>query len=229
MRTWKVDDVMTQAVVSVELTASYRSLVDLLIAHRFSAVPVVDAFQRVQGVVSEADLLRKIEYAGEESPRLFDNRRRRGERAKARAGTAADLMSSPPVLALVGTSLAAAARLMDAEHVKRLPVVDDLGRLVGIVTRGDVLKVHLRPDDEIRTDVVNGVVAVFLAEEAENVTVEVTGGVVTLTGRVGRWSTADMADRLTRQVAGVVEVRDNLEFDFDDRQLLTPGTVFGVA
>ena len=92
------------------------------------------------GVVFEADLLRKIEYTGAEEPRLFEGRRRRDQRAKARAGTA-ELMSSPPVVALAGTPLAAAARLMDAEQVKRLPVVDDLGRLVGIVSRGDLLKV----------------------------------------------------------------------------------------
>src|SRR3954466_12270571 len=117
MKTWKVDDVMTEAVVSVQQSASYRSLVDLLVGRRFSAVPVVDDFHRVTGVVSEADLLRKIEYTGGEEPRLFEGRRRRDQGAKARAGTAAELMSSPPVVALVGTSLAAAARLMDAEQV----------------------------------------------------------------------------------------------------------------
>ena len=136
MRTWQVDDVMTTAVVTVEPHAPYRTVVDVLIAHRFSAVPVVDDFQRVTGVVSEADLLRKIEYAGHEEPRMFDSRRRRGERTKATARTAANLMSSPPVVALSGTPIAAAARLMDGEGVKRLPVVDDLGRLIGIVSRG---------------------------------------------------------------------------------------------
>src|SRR3954451_18294464 len=127
MKAWTVGDVMTKAVVSVKETASYRSVVDLLMSHRFSAVPVVDDFLRVTGVVSESDLLRKIEYAGGEEPRLFDGRRRRGERPKAKASTADSLMTSPPVVALSGTSIAAAARLMDSEGVKRLPVVDDLG------------------------------------------------------------------------------------------------------
>ncbi|MEU8087915.1 CBS domain-containing protein [Micromonospora sp. NPDC049101] len=229
MKAWKVDDVMTEAVVSVQQTASYRSLVDLLVGCRFSAVPVVDDFQRVTGVVSEADLLRKIEYAGAETPRLFDGRRRRGARAKARAGTAAELMSSPPVVALVGTPLAAAARLMDAEQVKRLPVVNDLGRLVGIVSRGDLLKVYLRLDDEIQQDVHTGVLTPLLAEAANNVTVAVAQGAVTLTGRVERWTTADTAVRLTHQVAGVVEVFDEVEFDVDDRYTVAPGLVYGVA
>jgi CBS domain-containing protein len=130
------------------------------VGHRFSAVPVVDEFWHVSGVVSETDLLRKIEYAGAEEPRLFDGRRRRGERSKALAGTAAELMSRPPVVAVAGTPIAAAARLMDAEGVKRLPVVDDLGRLIGVVTRGDLLKVHLRPDDDIQNDVLVDVLGV---------------------------------------------------------------------
>ena len=113
MRKWAVDDVMTTAVVSVPADAPYRSVVDLLVSQRFSAVPVVDEFGRVAGVVSEADLLRKIEYAGDEQPRVFDGRRRRGERAKATARTAEQLMTSPAVAVLTGISIAAAARLMD--------------------------------------------------------------------------------------------------------------------
>lgn len=229
MKTWQVDDVMTTAVVTVSESAPYRTVVDLLVGHRFSAVPVVDDFQHVTGVVSEADLLRKIEYAGEEQPRLFEGRRRRGERIKASARTAAELMSTPPVVVPAGTSLAAAARLMDSEGVKRLPVVDDLGRLIGIVSRGDLLKVHLRPDDEIRADVETGVLRALLAVEPKTVQVAVQDGVVTLTGRVDRWSTRDLANRLTRQVAGVVGVVDELEYDFDDRAILGTGMAYGIA
>jgi CBS-domain-containing membrane protein len=137
-------------------------------------------------------------------------------------------MSAPPVLALVGTPLAAAARLMDAEGVKRLPVVDDLGRLVGIVSRGDLLKVHLRPDDEILEDVRSGVLP-LLGDEAKTLQVEVADGVVTLSGRADRWSTTDVADRLTRQVAGVVSVVDTVDYEFDDRNVLGTGIGFGVA
>lgn len=228
MTAWKVDDVMTQAVVSVQPAASYREVVDLLVGHRFSAVPVVDEYQHVTGVISEADLLRKIEYAGDAQPRFFEGRRRRGERAKAYAGTAADLMSSPPVVVLRGTPVAAAARVMDAENVKRLPVVDDLGRLVGIVSRGDLLKVHLRPDDEIGADIGQGVLGPLLHEGAARVGVTVDGGVVRLTGEVDRRSTANLSVRLTRQVPGVVEVIDNLQVAFEDTDTTGAG-VFYVA
>lgn len=229
MKNWTVDDVMTTAVVTVRPETPYRGVVDLLVSHRFSAVPVVDAFQRVTGMVSEADLLRKIEYAGDEQPRMFESRRHRGNRGKATAQTAGDLMSSPAVAVLTGTSIAAAARLMDKEGVKRLPVVDDLGRLVGIVSRGDLLKTHLRPDDEIRADIEDGVLRSVLADQSRSVQVLVSEGVVTLAGAVDRWSTTDIADRLTRQVAGVVDVVDNLTYDYDDRSDIGTGVAFGIA
>lgn len=228
MKNWHVDDVMTNVVITVAEDAPYRAIVDLLIRHRLSAVPVIDDFRRVTGVVSEADLLCKIEYAGEEQPRLFESRRRRGERIKAAARTAADLMSSPAVTAMEGTPIAAAARLMDQEGVKRLPIVDDLGRLVGIVSRGDLLKVHLRPDDDIRHDVEEGVLRVYAADDTA-VVVTVQNGLVTLTGRVDRRSTVEIVTRLTRQVAGVVGVVDKLEFDYDDDNVLGAGIVYGVA
>jgi CBS-domain-containing membrane protein len=182
----------------------------------------------VTGVVSEADLLRKIEYAGDEEPRMFDGRRRRADRAKAGGRTAVEVMSTPPVVVQSGTSIAAAARLMDDEGVKRLPVVDDLGRLIGIVSRGDLLKVHLRPDDEIATEV-RDVLGTYLPERAESVQAEVDNGVVTLTGRLERWSTTIVADRLIRQVGGVVEVIDKLGYDFDDSAVLGTGMPLGVA
>jgi CBS domain-containing protein len=226
MRVWTVDDVMTTAVVTVGQSASYREVVDLLIGRRISAVPVVDEDLRVAGLVSEADLLHKIEYAGDERPRLFEGRRRRTERAKATVGTAADLMSAPPVVALSGMSIAAAARLMNAEHVKRLPVIDDLGRLVGVVARSDLLKAHLRPDDDIRDDVLSGMLAAYFGHGVDDVDVQVSGGVITLTGRVDQASTADAADHVTRQVPGVVAVVNAITWVWDDRQ---PTAAFGIA
>nr|BFE74362.1 hypothetical protein GCM10020092_076630 [Actinoplanes digitatis] len=118
---------------------------------------------------------------------------------------------------------------MDREAVKRLPVVDDLGRLIGIVSRGDLLKVHLRPDDEIRADVESGVLRTSLVEDAAKVRVAVRDGLVTLTGRVDRFSTKAIADRLIRRVPGVVAVADELEYDYDDRDVLGTGLAYGIA
>ena len=154
MRAWQVRDVMTVEVAAVAPEASYREVVNMITGHRVGGVPVIDDAGRVLGVVSEVDVLHKLEMA--ETPerrRLFTGRRR----AKAKAEVARDLMTAPAVTATPYDSVVSAAKRMDRERVKRLPVVDDGGHLVGIVTRGDLLKVHLRPDADIRRDVVDKV------------------------------------------------------------------------
>jgi CBS domain-containing protein len=219
MKTWTVRDVMTRRVVSVDRAASYRNLVDLLTERRISALPVIDEAGHVLGVVSETDLLRKIEYNGGEEPRIFDGPRRRDDRRRSQGRTAADLMSTPPIVVPADTSIPAAARTIHRAGVKRLPVVDEHGRLIGIVTRGDLLKTHLRTDQEILEDVRTGILRRFLPEDVDTVIAAVVDGVVTLTGTVDRWTSADIAERLTRQIAGVVDVNATLDYRFDDRHV----------
>ncbi|MDG4800583.1 CBS domain-containing protein [Micromonospora sp. WMMD980] len=115
---------------------------------------------------------------------------------------------------------AATARLMDREAVKRLPVLDDLGRLAGIVTRGDLLRVHLRTDAEIREDVVQEVLRRVLAVRDGLVTVQVSGGEVTMDGRLDRRSAVELAGRLAGQVAGVVAVHNAISYEVDDTTLM---------
>nr|MDT0660370.1 CBS domain-containing protein [Micromonospora sp. DSM 115978] len=221
MRTWRVSDVMTTDVAAVRAETPYREIVDLVTARKISAVPVVDADRRVLGVVSEADLLHKIELLGQpHQPRVFAGRRRRAAQTKAEAAVARDLMTTPAVTVWGHTALVTAARTMERQDVKRLPVIDDLGRLVGIVTRGDLLKVHLRPDAEIRADVVHEVLHKILAIEEGRVEVTVDGGVVRLRGTLDRRSAAQLALKLAAQVSGVVEVLDELTYEFDDMVLL---------
>lgn len=217
MRTWQVQDVMTRDVASVREGTAYREIVDVLADRHVTAAPVVDETRRVLGVVSEADLMYKVELLGQpRERRILPDRHRREARAKAGATLAADLMTTPPVTVTPDATIVEAARLMDARGVKRLPVVDDLGRLVGIVTRGDLLKVHLRPDAGIRRDVVEEVLWRSLGVRDGVVDVTVQRGVVTLTGQVERRSTAQLAVRLARQVSGVVEVVDALGYAIDD-------------
>jgi CBS domain-containing protein len=231
MKLWRVDNVMTTDVVSVREDTPYRDVVNLLIGRRVSAVPVVDRFGYVVGVVSEADLLHKVEASGDAKPRTFESRRRRAERVKAGGRTAGDVMTSPAVCVLPSLAVAAAARRMHQEGVKRLPVEDDLGRLVGIVTRSDLLKVHLRSDAAIRRDVTEEVFRQILAIEPGQVSVESTDGVVTLAGRTHFRSTADQTLQLTRQVPGVVAVAGEVSYDIDDRLAVgsETGVPFGVA
>jgi CBS domain-containing protein len=231
MKLWRVSDVMTRDVVSVRQDTPYRELVDLLISRRVSAVPVLDGRDRVAGVVSEADLLHKVEAAGGASPRIFDAWRRRGDRAKAGGRTAAEVMTSPVVSADASLSLAAAARRMQRERVKRLPVVDQQGHLIGIVTRSDLLKVHRRSDPEICRDVVDEALREVPARDDSTVRAVCVDGVVTLSGRVHFRSAAERITGVARGVPGVVDVADGLAFDIDDSMIngSERGTPFGVA
>ncbi|MBF5031945.1 MULTISPECIES: CBS domain-containing protein [unclassified Micromonospora] len=234
MRTWQVQDVMTRDVASVREGTEYREIVDVLTDRHVTAAPVVDETRRVLGVVSEADLMYKVEFLGQpRERRILPDRHRREARAKAGATLAADLMTAPPVTITPDATIVEAARLMDARGVKRLPVVNDLGRLVGIVTRGDLLKVHLRPDAGVRRDVVEEVLWRSLGVRDGVVDVTVDRGVVTLTGQVERRSTAQLAVRLARQVSGVVEVVDALGYAIDDSPMSAlrtgGGTPAGIA
>lgn len=220
MKKWTVQDVMTPEVVTVRFQTSYHDIISLMAARGVSAVPVVDDMDRVLGVVSEADLLRKIEYGSEDSPpRFYEWGSRRKEKVKAHGATAAELMSTPAVTVLPTASLTGAAKLLDREHIKRLPVVNELGRLVGIVSRRDLLTVYLRPDHAIRVDVADGVLKRVLQLGPTDVQTEVVEGIATLTGAVDRKSTAQIAVHLTRAVPGVIDVVDHLSFSFDDTVL----------
>ena len=221
MRTWRVRDVMTTDVVSVSQWTPYREIIDRLAGHRISGVPVTDYFGHVEGVVSESDLMPRLEAGGERlRRRAFDRPRRRAAKAKAAGTVAGDVMTVPAITVGPDTPLRTAAGILDREGVKRLPVIDELGRLVGIVSRGDVLRVYLRPDDEVREDVVGEVLHRVLAVEPGVVRVSVTDGLVRLDGRLDRRSAAELAVRLTRKVPGVVDVADRLTYDFDDGALV---------
>jgi CBS domain-containing protein len=213
----KVRDVMTDRVIAVREVAPYKEIVAALTRFGVSAVPVIDADNRVVGVVSEADLMAKVEFADADVRYpLFERRRRRAARHKAAGDRADELMTAPAITIRPDVSIADAARLMDAEDVKRLPVVGDEGRLVGIVARSDLLKMYVRPDEAIRQEVYAEVLERVLCLEPGVVEVSVARGVVTLRGTVDRRSTAAIAARLVHAVAGVVDVVDKLGFDYDD-------------
>jgi CBS domain-containing protein len=208
---------MTENVVTVPEDMPYKEIVATLAQHAVSAVPVVDEVGRVVGVVSEADLLHKMEFAGlEPHLHLIERRQRRVARVKALGDTARDLMSSPAVTVSPEAALTAAASTMESERVKRLPVVDGRGRAVGIVSRRDLLRVYLRDDEAIRDEIRNQVLRQTLWIDPDTIDVTVDQGVVVLMGRADRRSTAQIIVRLCEAVPGVVEVIDQLEHGYDD-------------
>jgi CBS-domain-containing membrane protein len=163
---------------------------------------------RVLGVISEADLLRKEERAfGRLSAGL--PRRTHRERDQAEALTAARLMTSPAITIHPDAPLGAAARLMNAHHITRLPVVSPSGEMIGVVSRRDLLTAYLRPDAEVAADVA-GALARQSAAREPGISVSVTDGEVVLTGTVARASMISTAVKMASDVDGVVTVTSRL-------------------
>jgi CBS domain-containing protein len=198
----RVQDVMTIEVVVAQPTTPVKQVARLLADHRLSALPVVDGRGRVLGVVSEADL-------------LGDGRPLAGGQPAATAGA---VMTSPAVTVDAQATVTEAARRMQAAGLKRLPVVAGSGRLVGIVSRADLLRPLTRPDEEIRWAIEELLGSELLVDPAR-VEVEVRDGVVSLTGRIERRSLIPIVVRLASATEGVVRVQDWLTFDLDDTRL----------
>ncbi|WP_369368449.1 CBS domain-containing protein [Streptomyces sp. CG4] len=201
----RVSDVMTRAVVAVGRRALFKDVVERMAQWQVSALPVLEGDGRVVGVVSEADLLPKEEFR-DSDPDRCTQRRRLSDLAKAGAVCAEELMSAPAVTVHADATLAEAARIMALRHVKRLPVVNAEGVLEGVVSRGDLLKVFLRSDEDLADEIRRDVLDPLFPAPAEPVHVVVTDGIVTLTGKVRDPARIPLAARLARGVKGVVGV-----------------------
>ncbi|WP_406186713.1 CBS domain-containing protein [Streptomyces sp. NBC_01006] len=184
-----VNDVMTHAVISVDRGAPIKQIVEAMRQWRISALPVLSDEGRVVGVVSEADLLLKAQGADE-----------------SRAVTAGQLMTFPAVTVTEETGIASAARLMAHGHLKRLPVVERDGRLVGVVSRGDLLKIYLRPDADIAEELRELIMAELIPAGSAVVQVHVTDGLVHLEGTIPDPALRNVLIRVARTVPGVVDV-----------------------
>ncbi|MFF1298465.1 MULTISPECIES: CBS domain-containing protein [unclassified Streptomyces] len=203
-----VSDVMTHTVAAIGPGASFKEIVRMMQEWKVSALPVLKGEGRVVGIVSEADLLPKEEFR-DSDPDRYTQLRRLSDLAKAGAMTAGELMTSPALTVPANATLAQAARTMAQAKVKRLPVVDDVGMLQGIVSRADLLKVFLREDEDIEEEVRREVVSYLFPTPTSSARVAVRDGVVTLSGRIRDTSLIPVAARLIRAVEGVVDV----EFD----------------
>jgi len=216
-----VKDVMTAEVVAVRRDATFKELAAVLRRYRVSALPVVDDAGRVIGVVSEADLLAKEALA---DPGVMAEVLHRKDVRKAEGLTAGDLMTSPPVTAAPEDQVEQAARMMHFMRIKRLPVVNSGGQLVGIVSRSDVLAVFDRPDEDIRTEIVDTMLVHEFLIDPRQFRVTVESGVVTMEGTPETAALGRALVRKARHVPGVVAVRDRLTYP--DTYPVVAGPVF---
>ncbi|MFE7589067.1 CBS domain-containing protein [Kitasatospora sp. NPDC057512] len=199
---------MTSPVVLVSPETGFREIVTLLSEYDITGVPVVDPEGRPLGVVSEADLLRTL--AAQDDPASLLPAPESAQAGPDGEVTAADLMTAQPVCTTPGTSVVAAARLMSRHGLKRLPVLDEEGRVVGMVSRGDLLRVFLREDMVIRREIVEEVLGRIDGVSPAEIGVEVTQGRVVLSGTVPEPYLVPIVLNLCRSVDGVVSVTDRL-------------------
>jgi CBS domain-containing protein len=211
----KVRDVMTTQLVTVTPDTPYKAIVERSVLGDVSGVPVVDSSGQLVGIVTEADLVSKEAYGGRRRRALalladVLSAREHHWVTKASGSTAADVMTRNAIVCRPGDDVRVAARRLLESGIKRMPVVDETGDLVGIVSRKDILQAFTRSDDAIAADV--GALLVTHPNRPDDCHVHyaVADGVVTLTGDVRYdWDKAIVVS-LVREVEGVIDVMSQL-------------------
>ena len=207
-----VKEVMSTEVVAVRRGASYKEMAASLRQYRVSAFPVVDDDGKVIGVVSEADLLAREALADGQVPSAITGLLHHQQHVKADALTAGDLMTHPAVTVRPGDTVEHAARMMYTLQVKRLPVVDAGGYLIGIVSRSDLLAVFDRSDKDILKEITDDIMLNEFLSDPQAMHVTVENGVVTLSGVPETRSVGQEIVQQARHAWGVVAVRDRLDY-----------------
>lgn len=186
----KIRELMQHDVVSVDVDTPVKDVAALLVGRHISGVPVLFADGRVAGVLSQSDI-------------------RPGVRS------ARDAMSMPAIVLPSSHDVDDAARLMASRQINRIPIVDD-GRLVGILTRSDLVRAFCRDDGTIEEEIRSDVLLATLWIDPDAVDVEVRDGVVTLRGTVETKTVAELVAAYVRRVPGVVDVEPALRWRVDD-------------
>ena len=216
----KVRDIMTTDPVKVTGDTRLKEAARLMVRHRVSGLPVVDEGGKLIGILSEGDFIRR--EAGRDRPHgvsLLDAVFGEGELQPVGAETVAEIMTRSVVTITPEATVGEAARVMGRRNVKRLPVVDLEGELVGIVSRADIVGAFTKPDDVIEDEVREDLIRRLLFLDPELVEVSVSDGVVTLEGELENRTEAHLLEELARRIAGVVRVESRLRYKVDDRKL----------
>ncbi len=197
-----VVDLMTTDVIAVSPDTAIRDAARLMFRNRVSGLPVVDPMDRLQGIITEADFLR-LEVAREEASGPSYEK-------------VGQVMTDGVVTVNPETTVYEAAKIMTVQDIKRLPVVDGEERLVGIISRADIVALFTRPDevieDEIREDLIRRVLFV----DPDELDVEVSNGVVTFVGEIGTRTEARLLEELARRLDGVIRIDSKLTWRIDD-------------
>jgi CBS domain-containing protein len=219
-----VADVMTRTAITVTPETTIEAAARLLLEHRISGLPVVDPGGAVVGVVTEGDLLRRIETGTERRHSgwlefLIAPGRLAEEYAHANARRVGEVMTTDVVAVTPEEPLAEVVRLMERHHIKRLPVIEN-GRLVGIVSRANLVQALLdnlpKPagkaavgDAEIRERILAEIAKQPWGPRA-SVDVRVAAGIVELYGSITDERERTALQILAENAPGVKAVQDHL-------------------
>jgi CBS-domain-containing membrane protein len=200
-----VVDLMTTEVIAVSRDTGLREAARLMFRNRVSGLPITEPDGTLIGIITEADFLRlEVE---------------RQEGARDQVATVGEVMSIGVVTIRPEMEIYEAAKIMAVQEVKRLPVVDDDNRLLGVISRADIVSIFTRPDDVIEDEIREDLLRRVLFIDPDELGVSVTNGVVALSGEVGTRAEASMLEELTNRLDGVFGVEAKLTWlhaDVDD-------------
>ncbi|NIC07452.1 CBS domain-containing protein [Billgrantia bachuensis] len=216
-------DVMTAKVITVSPDADVREIARLLLENNISAVPVVDDGDKVLGIVSEGDLMRRVENdEGRQKSwwlRVFAGGSSASEYVKSHARRAREIMTPDPITIEENEPLHRVAKLLEKHHIKRVPVVRN-GKLVGIVSRANLLRGFSATAPDTETPVTaddREIRDAILKEVDENtgvwvdrINVIVTEGVVQVWGLVESQEEKKAVQVAAENTPGVKSVENNL-------------------
>lgn len=200
-----VQDVMTIDVVTVTAEHTLKEAARLMVDNRISGLPVVEDGSVVVGIITEADFLIRDSGPRPRLLRMFID-----DTVPVPGESVGDAMTPHPTVVMAETTVAAAGRTMANKNVKRLPVVDADGHLVGIISRSDIVRAFARPDDVIEDEIREDVLGRVLMFHPDLIEVTVDEGVVTLEGSLPEEADARLLEELTRRLDGVVRVSSKL-------------------
>jgi CBS domain-containing protein len=209
---------MTTEILTVGPEASLKEAARRMLEGEISGLPVINDDGDLVGIITEADFMateadrRVTRRAG--LLRLFV----RDAEIPSHERLVGDVMTADVKVIGPESDHAEAARLMEKEGIKRIPVVAD-GRLIGLIARADMLKAYVRSDEEIIDEIQGHVMKDILWIDSRRVEIECVDGNVIVSGHLETKSDASLLIELTRRLDGVTSVSDHLTWEVDNTKL----------